>query len=125
MQIVVVAESVYLRTSLRVNLDPAGYRVMEAEPSSILEVLEVLRATLPGLAVVDLDLMPRCSGETLIRVIREDPVLRDTPLMVMVSHEHEAILRRLRPWGALSCMKKPFHADELVAMVNHRFAKAV
>jgi len=47
MKIVVVAESGFTRTSLNVNLRSAGYEVVETEPTCLLDVLQVLRETLP------------------------------------------------------------------------------
>jgi DNA-binding response OmpR family regulator len=123
MRIVIIAESAFLRTSLRVNLSPAGHRVVEVEPGSLLHILEVLRAHRPGLAIVDLDLAEYCCAETLVRAIREDPVLARTPLVALYSAESEAILSRVWHWGLIDCFLKPFHADAVVALLNARFVR--
>ena len=123
MRIVIVAESAFLRTSLRVNLNPAGHLVVEVEPASLLHILEVLRAQLPELAIIDLDLADCCCAETLVRAIREDPVLARTPLVALYSSVSEEILSRVWHWGLLDCFLKPFHADAIVALLNARLVR--
>lgn len=118
--IVVVAESGFLRASIRVNLVPAGYRILEIEPASLLDVLGQLRDLQPGLVLLDLDI-ENWSGETLVRAMREDPYLHATPLVVITGQGEAVAVERLSRWGLTEYLLKPFHAEALVGIVNALF----
>jgi len=124
MRIVILAESVYLRTSIRVNLVPAGHEIVEAGPDSLYQALQVLREVKPELAVVDLDLPAACCSETLVRAIREDPYLAPMGLIVTYAATDEEVLARIRHWQLMACLQKPSHAQEMASFLGKMRAKA-
>ena len=123
MRIAILAESAYLRTSIRVNLAPAGHSIVEDGPESLYQALLILREVRPELAIVDLDLPPACCSETLIRAIREDPYLNRMSLIVTYANGDEEVLARIRHWHLMACMLKPFHAQDMASVLGQALPK--
>jgi len=119
-KVVVVGESGFTRSSINVNLRSAGYAVTEAEPACLFDVLAVMREVLPDLMVVDHD-MASCSSETLVRIIREDPVLGETPILLIVPYPESAETERIQDWGRVRIMEKPLQVEALLQAVQDPF----
>jgi CheY-like chemotaxis protein len=119
-KIVVVGESGFTRSSINVNLRSAGYSVTEADPVCLLDVLAVMRDVLPDLVVVDHE-MATCSSETLIRTIREDPVLAATPIFLIVPYPSSEEMERIQDWGRVRIMEKPLQVETLLQAVQGLF----
>ena len=58
----------------------AGYQVRRAADG--IEVLECLRKEVPDVLVLDL-VLPRLNGEAILSMIRQDPVLRHLPVVIL------------------------------------------
>lgn len=121
MDILVVDDSSWMRAFARLHLQQAGFAVAEVEPTSAFEVLEAMRRLRPRVVLTDYE-MPACNGETLIRLIREDPVLKDTAVLVMSAHREADLVERLGRWGLWDYLVKPLRPEELVARVQASFA---
>jgi two-component system chemotaxis response regulator CheY len=117
LDILVIDDSAFIRALVRISLQATGYEVEAVEPTSWYELLNALHELRPALIITDLE-MPYCSGETLIRSIREDPVLKDMAILVMSSHREEALVARLSQWDLAGYLVKPIKPDELVALVR-------
>jgi len=117
MKIVVVAESGFTRTSLNVNLRSEGHEVVEAEPSCLLDVLQVLRETLPHLVALDCEI-PRCCCETTVRIIREDPILTMTPLLLLHQGREPEAMERMARWERVSFLQRPLQVEALLQAVR-------
>ncbi len=120
MKIVVVAESGFTRSSINVNLRSAGYSVTEADPTCLFDVLTVLRQVMPHLVVVDHEI-PLCNCETLVRIIREDPLLAATPIILIVSFVGNDEAERINDWGQVRIMGKPLQVEVLLQAVQDQF----
>jgi len=120
--ILVVDDSSWMRAFARLHLQQAGFSVEEVEPTSAFEVLETLHRLRPRVVLTDYE-MPACNGETLIRLIREDPVLKDTAVLVMSAHREAELVERLGRWDLWDYLVKPLRPEELVARVRDSFAR--
>lgn len=80
------------------------------------EALDLLKTIVPDLLVLDVGL-PGMSGIELYDKIREDPRLRDVPVLfeTAASHENRAEFTRR---GIDAVIQKPFEIDELVRRVH-------
>jgi two-component system cell cycle response regulator DivK len=105
-KIVVVAENGFMRSSIHVNLLSSGHEVSMAEPTGLLDVLGALREAQPHLVVLDY-LIPQCHSETVIRTIREDPILAGTPILLIFEDLGSLQLERLKGWGRMTFLPKP------------------
>lgn len=105
-----------LRALLRATLAP-DYEVQEARDGS--EVLELCRRLRPGLVVLD-HRMPVRTGAEVIGDLRTDPVLADTPV-VMLSTDR-AVEQYVNENGPGRFMKKPFSPQELLGVIAELLA---
>jgi CheY-like chemotaxis protein len=97
------------------QLQRRGYRVLEA--SNEAELLDHGRKT--GVDLITLDLiMPGMNGYDILGVIREEPPLRNIPVLIlsMVEDKERGILL-----GANDYLRKPFKADELIQTIRKYF----
>jgi CheY-like chemotaxis protein len=94
---------------------------VEVEPTSLFEVLKVLRETPVDLLVADF-LMPECPGESLVRACREDAALRNLPILVVSAHRDDLSLQRMQLMGISGFLLKPVDASNLVAKVAEALA---
>jgi two-component system chemotaxis response regulator CheY len=115
-RIAIVDDSRLVRAFASAALRAKGHEAVEVEPTSLFEVLKVLRESPVDLLVVDF-LMPECPGESLIRAVREDAVLRDLPVLVVSAHRDDTTLLGMQQLGISGFLLKPVDAATLAAKV--------
>jgi CheY-like chemotaxis protein len=96
-------------------LGEAGYHVLTAGDGE--EALERVREEHPDLVVLDL-LMPRMTGFDVLREIRQDERVKDTPVLAMSSVYKSSILDFLHQIGAQGFLDKDQVAESLVFRVQ-------
>lgn len=96
--ILVVDDSRFARGYLSGLLNEAGFETRECEPTSVFDLLSSLRAEPVDLLITDYE-MPGCNGESLLRAIREDPVLKGLKVMMLTSHREGDLIKRLVSMG--------------------------
>ena len=79
--------------------------------------LEAIRARKPDVVLTDV-MMPMLDGFGLLREIRNDPQLRDLPIILLSARAGEESRVEGLDRGADDYLTKPFSARELVARVN-------
>lgn len=82
-----------------------------------LAALEAIRRHRPDLLLTDI-MMPRLDGFGLIRTIRDDPALRDLPVIALSARAGEEARVEGLDGGADDYLTKPFAARELIATVQ-------
>ncbi|WLT30397.1 response regulator [Geothrix sp. PMB-07] len=115
-RIAIVDDSRLVRAFAAGALRAKGHETVEVEPTSLFEVLQVLRESPVDLLLVDF-LMPECPGESLVRAVREDAALRDLPILVVSAHRDDALLQTMQQLGISGFLLKPVDAATLVAKV--------
>ncbi len=115
-RIAVVDDSRLVRAYSAGALRASGHEPVEVDPTSLSDVLKVLRDTPVALLMADC-LMPDCPGESLVRACREDPVLKDLPILIVSAHRDEGSLNRLQQLGISGFLFKPVEASALVGKV--------
>lgn len=112
--ILVADDSELFRELESVFLTRAGHVITERDGEA---ALATLRRERPALAVLDLELS-RLPGDEVCRVVKTDPELRDTPVVIVVadngSEGHERAVRA----GADDVVTKPISRVTLVQAVN-------
>jgi CheY-like chemotaxis protein len=78
-----------VRLMMRLSLEQLGYRVVEAGDGE--EAVEVAWRTCPNIILMDLSL-PVLDGLAATRRIRQDPQMKDVPIVAVTAH-HEAQFR--------------------------------
>ena len=71
----------------------------------------------PGLILLDLN-MPRKDGREALREIKEDPVLRHIPVVVLTTSRTDTDIGRMYQLGANSFITKPARFDALVDVMK-------
>jgi len=72
----------------------------------------------PDVLVTDI-MMPRMSGDVLVREVRSQVALEDMPILLLSARADDALRVRLLSGGAQDYLVKPFLAAELVARVRN------
>jgi len=114
--VLVVDDSLTTRNLEQNILEVAGYQVKLAMDG--LEALDILRGDSCRLVVSDI-LMPRMDGFTLTREIKQDPGLRDTPVVLVTSLESETDKARGLEVGADAyIVKSTFDQENLLQTIE-------
>ena len=104
-----------MRLLCRINLDLAGFDVVEAQNGS--EALAKARDASYDLVLLDV-MMPDVSGHEVAEQLREDARTRELPIVFLSARASPADLRRGYELGALDYITKPFDPIALSARVE-------
>ncbi len=96
-------------------LTEAGYNVILAADG--VEALRVLREGHPDLVLLDL-LMPRLTGFDVLREVRQDERVKDTPVLAMSGVYRDNVIGFLQQLGARGFLDKSKLEETLVARVQ-------
>ena len=99
----------------------AGYRVATAEGAQA-AMAEIHR--MPVDLVLSELTLPGTSGVELVRMVRDDAVNRDLPLILMGGRSEAAAAVRALQAGADDVVRKPFHFEVLIARIARQLARA-
>ncbi|WP_116123890.1 response regulator [Paraburkholderia sp. BL6669N2] len=114
-RLLVVDDNADLREYMSRILRAAGHDVRLATDGQA--ALEAARAEPPDLVLSDV-MMPRLDGFGLLRALRADPDLRDTPVLMLSARAGEEARVDGIEHGADDYLTKPFSARELLARVS-------
>lgn len=92
-----------------------GYKTIEAADG--IEGIEVARRSLPDLILLDA-LMPRMDGYAACRLIKQDPVLKDIPVVFLTAKTDQKEVDRAIRAGASGCLSKPFDPLALAGQIE-------
>ena len=113
--VLVVDDDPDVRALLHDVLQLAGLRVIEA--GRVLEGVELARQRQPDVITMDL-MLPDLDGFEAIRLLREQPETRDTPVVVLSAIDVEPGDPRVL--GATVCLTKPFSSADLLKAIHSR-----
>ncbi len=105
-RIVIVDDSRLARTFTAKCLEKLGHEVEVVEPTSIFDVVKVLRELKPDLLIMDF-LMPNCPGTSLAKVVGDDAELKAMGTLVLTAHHDEEVVERLKNLGVDEVLFKP------------------
>jgi CheY-like chemotaxis protein len=111
--VLVVDDEPDLRALMRDMLQGAGLRVIEA--GRVLEGVEMARQRHPDVITMDV-MLPDLDGFEAIRLLRDQPETRQTPVVVLSAIEVEPNDPRVR--GTAVCLTKPFRSADLLAAIH-------
>lgn len=117
--ILIVEDDETDRLIVRLFLEQAGYRVLEADSAE--SGLELSKRTRPDLMLID-GLLPRMDGFQMCRALRAIPEYRDTPILVLSGLEEPEWPARAIEAGATGFILKSNNWDELVERVRQHLA---
>jgi len=112
--VVVADDSISVRKFVGRMLEKAGYRVKLAADG--LEASEIVAQFGCHLVITDLE-MPRMNGYELIAHLRQDPIAKRIPVLVVTSRAGAKHRDRAMKEGASGFLTKPVQEDQLIATV--------
>ena len=117
--ILVIDDSLTIRTVVEVGLRREGYEVVCCESGeTALYWLASREARIPDLILVDLHL-PQMDGYSVIRCLRSQPVFKLIPVVVISRRDGITDLLKGRLVGANGYLVKPFTTEELILVVSN------
>jgi DNA-binding response OmpR family regulator len=109
-----------MRLLCRINLDLAGFEIVEAENG--VEALAQVRAADFDLLLLDV-MMPELGGHEVAEQLRGDVRTRDLPIVFLSARASQADLRLGFELGALDYITKPFDPIVLADRVEQVLAR--
>jgi two-component system, cell cycle response regulator DivK len=119
--ILIVEDNVLMRNLFRRCLEEADFSVIEV--LNPLQLLNIMRDVRPDLVTLDI-LMPEISGFELIKAIRTDSELANTPVVAVTSLAGPGDRQRLRGAGFNGHIAKPIKPKEFAAQLAPYFDRA-
>jgi two-component system, cell cycle response regulator len=113
--VLVVDDSLVVRSVVRGWLEEHGYHVVEVEDG--LAAVEHCLAEPPDVVLLDIE-MPGLNGHQVLARLKSEPLVRDIPVVFLTNYASmDEVLRGLGG-GAHDYLRKPFEPAELVARVG-------
>ncbi len=107
-----VEDEAPLRGLVEFWLEDAGYRVLLAADG--VEGLALVRAERPDLVITDA-MMPNLSGDELVEIIKTDPELRGTPIVMATAAASPLRVERMLARGCHAVLGKPLEEATFLA----------
>jgi two-component system alkaline phosphatase synthesis response regulator PhoP len=114
-RILVVDDDKEIVRLVRAYLEQSGYAVLVAYDGET--ALHILRRDRPDLVVLDL-MLPDRDGWDVTRIVRSDPVLASTPIIMLTARVEDQDKIVGLELGADDYVSKPFNPREVVARVR-------
>jgi two-component system, OmpR family, alkaline phosphatase synthesis response regulator PhoP len=110
---------------LQIILEPfeeKGVELMTAENGEI--ALEKIRDERPKIVLLDV-MMPKMNGFEVCDIVKKDPKLKDTYVIILTAKGQDTDRQRARDIGVDFYVTKPFNPDDLVRKVTEILGIAV
>ncbi len=112
--VIVADDSPTVRSVVRMQLETAGYDIIEVEDGS--PVLELTKQHDPTVILLDVD-MPVMNGHQTLAALKADPLTRDVPVVFLSSRAGGGDVAAALHQGAHDYLRKPPEQHELLARV--------
>lgn len=120
-KILIVDDQADLRKLIRLTLLGQGYELMEASDGE--EAVRRTREWRPDLLILDVMMPGALDGFGVCEVLRADPALRGTLIMMVTARAQQSDLRQGESAGADAYLVKPFSPAELLGGVEFLLAR--
>lgn len=111
-KILIVDDSETIRITVSDTLQKAGFAVSQAIDG--VDGLARLGQEAFDLIILDVN-MPRLNGLEMLEKMREDPKNAKTPVVMLTTEAHFALIDRAKKLGARGWMIKPVKPENLIA----------
>jgi len=114
-KILIVDDEPFILKSLTFVLRKEGFQVDSA--TNGMEAKEKLQAQKPNIVFLDI-MMPKMNGLEVCQWLRQDPVLKDTYVIILTAKGQEADREKGLKIGADEYMTKPFSPSHVVTRIK-------
>ena len=116
--ILVCDDTASIRLLMRINLELAGFEVLEAvDGRAALDLLGRNRDRLPAVVILDAQMSP-LDGWGAVAAIREDRTLTHLPVVMVTASLQQQERERSVAAGVDAFVAKPFEPEDLVHLVS-------
>ena len=124
-RVLVVDDELDMRIFITTLLETSGFKPLSAEDG--IQGLEIARRDMPSLIILDI-MMPRESGITMYRAIKNDPALKDIPIIMLSALAKKTFLHSQRLLNAYkgeeipepaAYIEKPPEPEELLEAIEN------
>jgi CheY-like chemotaxis protein len=116
--VLVCDDTASIRLLLRINLELAGFEVLEArDGQAALDLLDRNRDRLPAVVLLDAQMTP-LDGWEAVATIRGDAALAHLPIVMVTASLQQQEKERSIAAGVDAFVAKPFEPEELVDLVS-------
>jgi len=113
--VLIVDDSLSVRTALSILLNDAGFKVRLAKDG--VEAIEAINTQLPAVVLADLE-MPRMNGLELTAHLRTNARTQDLPVIMVTSRTAEKHRTQATAAGVNDYLTKPYRESDLLARVR-------
>lgn len=113
--ILAVDDSASMRQMVSFTLKSAGYNVVEAVDGQ--DAWEKAGSRNFDLVITDQN-MPRMDGLSLTRKLRESPLFKGTPILILTTESSDQMKQEGRAAGATGWLVKPFDPNKLIEVIK-------
>jgi diguanylate cyclase (GGDEF)-like protein len=113
--ILLADDSATVRALARMELETAGFRVLEASDGE--QALALAREHRPDVVLLDVE-MPVMDGYACVQALKGDPATAGIPVVVLTGRAGAEDLARALKLGGHDYLRKPPESTELLARVN-------
>ena len=115
-KILFIEDEPNLQKTLGEALRQEGYEVKPAFNGQ--EGLELAKSEKPDLILLDL-ILPKIDGFTVLQEVKKDPVLKDTPVIVLTNLEGSSDVEKALELGATTYLVKAnYNLEEVVTKIK-------
>ena len=114
-KVMIVEDDPGIRALLRVLLDERGHDVREVDRGD--EALAAARAFGPSVVLLDVGL-PGLDGISVLGQLKNDPGLRDVPVLMVTAWDDADRMGRAHALGAADYVRKPFDPMDLLERMD-------
>ena len=115
--ILIVDDSLTIRSSLEYCLKEAGFNVVAAvDGIDGIEKLKSMKDSGVSVIITDVN-MPRMDGITFTENVKKSS-FRSTPVLILTTETQESRKQQGRAAGAAGWLVKPFQPEQLIAVIN-------
>lgn len=121
--ILIVEDQSDIRKLIRMTLELGDSEIHEAENGEA--GWHMVKALRPDLVLLDVMMPGSLDGYQVCQKIRQEPALRQTPVIMLTARGQQADFEMGRQVGADAYLTKPFSPLELIDTVDAQLAKVV
>jgi CheY-like chemotaxis protein len=114
-KVLVVDDEPFMLRMIQIVLERDGFLFLKATNGH--EAVEVAARERPGAVVMDA-MMPTMDGLTALRLLKQDPVTRTIPVIMLTANPHKFSREDAETSGATVFLTKPFSPTRLVAEIR-------
>lgn len=118
--VLIIDDAVHIRRLVARMLEQAGFKTLEAPDG--LQGLQLLKEHQPDIVTCDIS-MPLMDGHEFLSVVRNDPKIRNIPIIIVTAIGQEEDAAKATAMGANAYLTKPFSSSHLIETIRNQVEK--